>query len=453
MKLKFKDQELTLYDTINDCRTDSNKKGYGCVKRGNNTYYFDLVPTTDPFATKLRYKKKSNGTTYTIADSNLKDLSRWGRNNKDKFNTNDYSTGTTLTQEGINYLKYARGVNMARMFYNCANLTTLDVSNWDTSRVTDMTRVFDDCNNLQSLNVSNWNTSKVTNMEGMFSGCGSLSGTLNLSNWDTSNVTDTSSMFRDTGNVTINAPSLNLSKNTTMWYMFMGSDIENLNVPNWNIKNVTDMDSLFYSAVHVTSIDASNWDTSNVTNMYRVFSDCTSLTSLKVSNWNTSKVTNLVHSFYRCASLETLNIVNWDVSNVTSMYYMFTECSSLTSLDLSKWNTSKVTNMGNIFENNNSLIALDLSNWDTSGVTLNQMQYMFKCRNLQYLILGSTTFKFIMHRSDCGQLNTTCKILVPRALLNTFKTATNWSSRASQFDAIENYNITRSNGKVTVTHK
>lgn len=427
MKLKFKNQQLTLYDTINDCRTDSNKKGYGCVKRGNNTYYFDLVPTTDPFATKLRYKKKSNGTTYAIADSNLKDLLKWGRNNGDKFNTNNYETGTALTQDGVNYLKYVRGINMAWMFNNCANLTTLDVSNWDTS--------------------------KVTSMEGMFSGCGSLSGTLNLSNWDTSNVTNTSSMFRDTGNVTINAPNLNLSKNTTMWYMFMGSDIENLNAPNWNIKNVTDMDSLFYVATYIKSIDASNWDTSNVTNMSRVFAYCNSITSLKISNWNTSRVTNLYQAFNHCISLETVDIVNWDVSNVTSMYYMFNNCTSLTSLDLSKWNTSKVTNMGNIFESNPALIALDLSNWDTSGVIDNQMQYMFSCKNLQYLILGSTTFKFIMHRSDCGSLNKTCKILVPNSLLNTFKTATNWSSRASQFDAIENYNITRSNGQVTVTPK
>lgn len=452
MKLKFKNQQLTLYDTINDCRTDSNKKGYGCVKRGNNTYYFDLVPTTDPFATKLRYKKKSNGTTYAIADSNLKDLSRWGRNNGDKFNTNNYATGTTLTQDGVNYLKYARGINMADMFFNCANLTTLDVSNWDTSRVTDMNSVFNSCSSLTSLDVSNWDTSEVTNMQQMFYSCGSLSGTLNLSNWDTSNVTSTSSMFRGIGNVSINAPSLNLSKNTTMWYMFSGSDIENLNAPNWNIKNVTDMDSLFYMAVHVKSIDASNWDTSNVTNMSRVFANCRSLTSLKISNWNTSRVTDMYQMFYICDSLETVNIVNWDVSNVTNMYYMFNNC-ALTSLDLSKWNTSKVTNMGNMFESNTDLIALDLSNWDTSGVINNQMQYMFQCKNLQYLILGSTTFKFIMHRSDCGSLNKTCKILVPRALLNTFKTATNWSSRASQFDAIENYNITRSNGKVTVTPK
>ena len=56
-----------------------------------------------------------------------------------------------------------------------------------------------------------------------------------------------------------------------------------------------------------------------------------------------------------------------------------------------------------------------------------------------------------MNDGSCGKLNTTCKILVPRALLDTYKAAANWSSKASQFDAIEDYTITRSNGRVTVT--
>ena len=56
-----------------------------------------------------------------------------------------------------------------------------------------------------------------------------------------------------------------------------------------------------------------------------------------------------------------------------------------------------------------------------------------------------------MKDGDIGNLNNTCKILVPSALLNTYKTATNWSSRASQFYAIENYTITHFNGQVTVT--
>ena len=81
------------------------------------------------------------------------------------------------------------------------------------------------------------------------------------------------------------------------------------------------------------------------------------------------------------------------------------------------------------------------------------MTSMLNMTALEYLIIGSSTFKFAMRVSNCGGLNTSCKILVPSALLDTYKSATNWSARADQFDAIENYTITRSNGRVTVTAK
>ena len=53
---------------------------------------------------------------------------------------------------------------MAYMFYYCHNLQELDVSTWDTSKVTSMESMFYNCNNLKELDVSTWNTSSVTNM-------------------------------------------------------------------------------------------------------------------------------------------------------------------------------------------------------------------------------------------------------------------------------------------------
>ena len=82
------------------------------------------------------------------------------------------------------------------MFYYCKSLTTLDVSNWDTSNVIDMYYMFYNCNSLKTLDVSKWDTSNVTNMHNMFYGCNSLT-TLDVSKWDTSNVTNMYSMFYD----------------------------------------------------------------------------------------------------------------------------------------------------------------------------------------------------------------------------------------------------------------
>ena len=59
--------------------------------------------------------------------------------------------------------------SMSNMFNNMPSLTTLDLSSFDTSNVTDMRYMFFSMSNLTTLDLSNFNTSQVTNMNGMFS--------------------------------------------------------------------------------------------------------------------------------------------------------------------------------------------------------------------------------------------------------------------------------------------
>ena len=63
---------------------------------------------------------------------------------------------------------------MGNMFNYCNSLTTLDVSNWDTSKVTKTEYMFSNCKALTTLDISNWDTSKVTTMQVMFEYCSSL---------------------------------------------------------------------------------------------------------------------------------------------------------------------------------------------------------------------------------------------------------------------------------------
>ena len=69
------------------------------------------------------------------------------------------------------------------------NILEVDLSNFDTSKVTNMASMFNAMPKLTSLNLSNFDTSKVTNMSYMFSAIRNLI-TLNLSNFDTSKVTN-----------------------------------------------------------------------------------------------------------------------------------------------------------------------------------------------------------------------------------------------------------------------
>ena len=56
------------------------------------------------------------------------------------------------------------------MFCGCSSLTSIDVSNFNTSKVTTMSNMFQDCGSLTQLDVTNFDTSKVDNMTQMFRG-------------------------------------------------------------------------------------------------------------------------------------------------------------------------------------------------------------------------------------------------------------------------------------------
>ena len=64
--------------------------------------------------------------------------------------------------------------NMGNMFSGCTSLTSLDVSGFDTGKVTSMVYTFYDCRSLTSLDLSGFDTGEVTIMNNMFYGCSNL---------------------------------------------------------------------------------------------------------------------------------------------------------------------------------------------------------------------------------------------------------------------------------------
>ena len=54
------------------------------------------------------------------------------------------------------------------MFGSCSGFTSLDLSTFDTSKVTNMSSMFYYCSSLTSLDVSSFDISKVTNFSNMF---------------------------------------------------------------------------------------------------------------------------------------------------------------------------------------------------------------------------------------------------------------------------------------------
>ena len=106
----------------------------------------------------------------------------------------------------INLTFYDSPILIDSFFNGCSNLTEIDLSNCDTSKIKNMAYMFYGCSSLYSINLSNIDTSNTMSMNFMFYGCISLSS-LNLSNFDTSNVISMNCMFY--GCASLN--SLNLS--------------------------------------------------------------------------------------------------------------------------------------------------------------------------------------------------------------------------------------------------
>ncbi len=134
--------------------------------------------------------------------------------------------------------------------------------------------MFNQCSSLESLDLSSFDTSKVTNMRAMFAGCSSLKF-LDLTSFDTSNVNSMNVMFSEC------------------------SSLESLDLSSFNTSKVTSMNDMFYSCSSLEYLDLSSFDTSNVEEMSRMFK-YSSYMSLDLSSFNTSKAAYMDEMFYKC---------------------------------------------------------------------------------------------------------------------------------------------------------
>ena len=156
--------------------------------------------------------------------------------------------------------------NLKRLFEDCSDLISLDLSNFDTSNVTDMELMFNECIKLKTINgLNKLNTSQVTNMGGMFQKCFKIEY-LDLTNFDTSNVTDIGDMFNKC----------------------------------YELKNINGLD---------------NFNTYKVSIMSRMFLRCEKIENLDLSKFYTSNVTDLSSMFYGCNKLKSLNLLNFSLKS------------------------------------------------------------------------------------------------------------------------------------------
>ena len=94
-----------------------------------------------------------------------------------KGNENSSYLFAGFTNENIDTVNVK---NISYTFPGMSNLQEIDLSMWNTSKVTDITAIFSGCSALTKANLSNWDLSKVNNFSGWINGSFSLNnGELN----------------------------------------------------------------------------------------------------------------------------------------------------------------------------------------------------------------------------------------------------------------------------------
>ena len=101
--------------------------------------------------------------------------------------------------EGIENLNTENVTNMRGMFFNCPNLSSLDLTNFSTGNVTDMNAMFG-YSQLSSLDLTSFNTANVTEMNFMFQGCSALT-TIYASEMFVTDQVEGYGMFKDCTNL------------------------------------------------------------------------------------------------------------------------------------------------------------------------------------------------------------------------------------------------------------
>ena len=244
------------------------------------------------------------------------------------------------------------------MFFNCGNITKIDLSSFNTKQVTNMNHMFGRCYNLKEIDLNNINTEKVTDMSYLFSKCKNLIH-VDLSSFETSKVSTMCCMFHENYNIT------------------------QIYLPFFITENVQDMSCMFCRCYKIQKLDLQSFNTKNVTDMSHMFDECIELKEILTTTpfFYTENANNLGHMFRRCTNLENIEL-KFKIKKAKYLSYMFSECEKITNINLSKFQTGNVKDMTYMFSGCHNLENLDLSTFSFCENT--KVNNMFDdCTNLK----------------------------------------------------------------------
>ena len=372
-----------------------------------------------------------------------------------------------LTKLSVGHWIMQQCKTMAGMFKGCEKLEEIDVSKWDVSNVEDFSSMFEGCNSLtariwktydkpenQYFGISDlraWVTTKAKNMGQMFKGCLKL-GVLDLSKFDMRNVENAQGMFQDCynlRNIVCGEHTFSTSKVKNFAHMF-DSAFEGISGGGYS----------YYRQEPTRLLE--KMDFSSATNMTAMLRNVSLYNEeVKIDKGDVDafwdEFANHVGDEKYCARGLFLRINASKLDDIAQMLEGYSQDGIYLEMD-----TSNITNMPRLFEYC-SATCIRLKGFDTQRSIARWISWqpketgiahMFQgCRSLRFLILDSQEFTFKLERKDSyntyredifADLPAECRVLVPKALLPTYRAAPVWKEYADRIEAMEDYEFTGS---------
>lgn len=306
------------------------------------------------------------------------------------------------------------------MFFNCSNLTQLDLSSWNVvSEGVSFADMFLKCHNLTSINMFNClNMNNITNCYRMFGSCRNLSSIeLEFPYLFDPSIKELSKMFENCYSLTdITLTNFSLN-NGYMQYMFFNcTNLRNLNMPGFILDSTPEYNGsmgsfdldIFYNCTNLYDLNINDWciANSNDINISRTINH--SLNCVNAQNWTVSNINRITFGIYN-NSINFLNVSNWDIANTnqtvgmfeyvksfnisdwiianTNVCGMFINCEAQ-FIDMSSWNATGLYNFEAMFQNCTNVTSIRFpSNLDVNSDSLERMFY--NCTSLSSIDMSS----------------------------------------------------------------
>ena len=282
---------------------------------------------------------------------------------------------------------------MAYMFNGCNRLSTLILpkENNPSNNLKDIKYMFYDCKELTSIDLSGISLVNVKDLSSMFYGCSSLENLILPSNEKANNVVDFSYMFFDCAKLkSVDLSYISFINAQKLPFMFFNcSSLFDIKFPiEEKSTKIEDFQYMFFYCQSLTSLDLSNFSFGNAINLNSMFFFCSNLENLILPKDEiATNVEDISFMFSACNKLKTIDLSGISLTNIKDMSYIFSYCTNLESIIFSNDGPiNKIEQISYAFSNCYKLKSIDLSKFNLTLVT--SFDYLFfSCSSLETILL------------------------------------------------------------------